>query len=365
VTKRLVVCCDGTWNRPDQVSGGSVAPTNVTKVALGVAAEDGDGATQVLHYQKGVGTRRFEHLSGGALGLGLSRDVQDCYRFLVESYEPGDALYFFGFSRGAFTARSLAGLVRNSGILRLQHADRIKDAWSLYRARADQTKPTGVEAQIFRRMYSHEDPEIHFLGMWDTVGSLGIPIPIPFLNKVVNKRWGFHDTALSSRVRFAYHALAIDEKRGPFEPTLWKQQRHSRDQTLEQVWFAGVHCDVGGGYHEPELAEIPLLWMVDRARGAGLAFRADHFQPPAHGADEERRRLGAEVAPDALGTIHESLEGVFLLAWRHPRPLIEVDGGAVASSALRRMEELPAYKPPALAAYLAAGGDEKDVQDSP
>jgi len=115
--------------------------------------------------------------------------------------------------------------------------------------------------------------------------------------------------------------------------------------------------------NEPELAEIPLLWMVERARAAGLAFRADHFQPPAHGVDDERRRLGEEVAPDALGTIHESLDGIFLLAWRHPRPLIDVDGGAVASSALRRLEGLPGYKPPELTAYLAAGGDEIDVPE--
>ena len=364
MTKRLVVCCDGTWNRPDQRAG-SAAPTNVTKIALGVPPEDDDGASQLLYYQQGVGTRRFEHFSGGAFALGLSRNVQDCYRFLVESYEPGDALYFFGFSRGAFTARSLAGLVRNSGILRSQHADRIKEAYSLYRSRANQAKPRGVDAQIFRRMYSHEDPEIHFIGVWDTVGSLGIPVPVPFLNKLVNRRWGFHDTALSSRVRFAYHALAIDEKRVPFEPTLWKGQAHSTDQTLEQVWFAGVHSDVGGGYHEPELAEIALLWMVDRARHAGLTFKSDYFQRAPDGVDDQLRRLGAQVAPDALGKIHESLEGVFRVAPHHPRTLTGVDGGAVASSAVRRREELDDYNPPGLDAYLAARPRVTDVQDSP
>lgn len=360
--RSLVVCCDGTWNRPDQVGG---APTNVTKLALGLAPEDGGGAGQLLHYEKGVGTRRFEHLRGGAFGLGLSRNVQACYRFLVASYEPGDSLYFFGFSRGAFTARSLAGLVRNAGILRSEHVDRVGDAYGLYRSRTDKTHPTGTEAQIFRRMYSHEDPQIRLLGVWDTVGSLGIPVPIPALSKIVNRRWGFHDTALSSRVRFAYHALAIDEKRGPFEPTLWERQEHSTEQTLEQVWFAGVHSDVGGGYPEPELAEIPLLWMVDRARDAGLAFRSDHFQPPAGQADDERRRLGAQVAPDALGTIHESLKGIYLVAWRHPRSLAKVDGGAVASSAVRRRRELTVYNPPGLDEYLATRPPETNVRDTP
>lgn len=118
------------------------APTNVTKIALGVARQDSDGNPQLLFYHPGVGTRRFERVRGGAFGFGLSRDVCDCYRFLVENYEPGDDLYFFGFSRGAFTARSTVGLVRNSGILRAQHVDRIKEAYRLYRARAARTRPT-------------------------------------------------------------------------------------------------------------------------------------------------------------------------------------------------------------------------------
>ena len=361
MTRRLVVCCDGTWNKPDQLRGGSAAPTNVTKVALGVAPKDENGVAQLLHYQRGVGTRRFERLRGGAFGVGLSRNIQDCYRFLVERYEPGDELYLFGFSRGAFTARSLAGLLRNSGILRAQHVDRIEDAYRLYRSRADHAHPTGIEAEIFRRMYSHEDPEVRFVGVWDTVGSLGIPLPIPH----VNERWGFHDTALSSRVRFAYHALALDEKRGPFEPTLWEQKADAGDQTLEQVWFAGVHSDVGGGYREPELAEIALLWMVERARATGLAFRREHFRPSSGKTDDERRRLGAQVAPDALGTIHESLEGVYRLLPSHPRSLSETDGGAVASSVVRRRRELTGYDPPGLEEYLAADGPRAEVRDSP
>nr|MBA2793298.1 DUF2235 domain-containing protein [Thermoleophilaceae bacterium] len=260
--KRLVVCCDGTWNRPDQSKNGAPAPTNVSKLALGVAREDPVGNPQLLFYQHGVGTRRFERIRGGALGLGLSRNVRDCYRFLVENYEPGDELYFFGFSRGAFTARSTAGLVRNAGVLRPKHVDRVNDAYRLYRARDETRRPRAIEAQIFRRMYSHPESEIKFLGVWDTVGSLGIPIDGLRL-PLVTKLWSFHDTTLSSRVRFAYHALAIDEHRKPFTPTLWEQQQDATGQTLEQVWFAGVHSDVGGGYSEPDLAEIPLLWMVE------------------------------------------------------------------------------------------------------
>ncbi len=352
MTRRLVICCDGTWNRPDQLRDGVGAPTNVTKVALGVSPEDNEGDHQLLFYHPGVGTRRFERLRGGAFGFGLSRDVRDCYRFLVESYRPGDDLYFFGFSRGAFTARSTVGLVRNSGILRPEHVGRIKEAYRLYRARADRTRPNDIEARIFRRMYSHEETDIRFVGVWDTVGALGIPIDgvrFPFAEKL----WGFHDTALSSRVRFAYQALAIDEQRGPFRPTLWKQQQHATEQTLEQVWFAGVHADVGGGYREPELAEIALLWLVNRARACGLAFKPDHFVSSNERIDQERRRLGADVAPNALGKMHESRKGLYLLLPRYPRSVTDPDGSAMslASSADRRRREMPDYKPPGLDKY--------------
>ncbi|HZI91415.1 MAG TPA: DUF2235 domain-containing protein [Thermoleophilaceae bacterium] len=364
--RRLVICCDGTWNRPDQHSDGVPAPTNVTKVALGVDRKDEAGADQLLFYQPGVGTRRFERLRGGAFGIGLSRNVRDCYRFLVENYRPGDELYFFGFSRGAFTARSTVGLVRNSGILRAEHVGRIKDAYRLYRDRAKPSAPNGIEAEIFRRMYSHDDRPIRFVGVWDTVGALGIPsdaVRLPLLTR----RWTFHDTTLSSRVQAAFHAVAIDERRKPFKPTLWVQQPHAGDQTLEQVWFAGVHCDVGGGYREQALAEIPLLWMVKRARECGLAFKPDHFLTPDGQPDEESRRLGKHTAPDPLGEIHESYKSFYRLLPPRWRPLTGAENMpgdsppgsalhlAVASTAVARAEGLPGYAPPELADYLAAG----------
>src|SRR5918994_3837166 len=146
--KRLVVCCDGTWNRPDHIDQGVAAPTNVAKFALALADHDSEDNPQLLHYQAGVGTRRRERLLGGGLGVGLSRNVQECYRFLVDHYERGDKLYFFGFSRGAFTARSTVGLVRNSGILRRAHRHRMKDAYKLYRSRDDRKRPTGIDAEL-------------------------------------------------------------------------------------------------------------------------------------------------------------------------------------------------------------------------
>ncbi len=259
--KRLVVCCDGTWSSRDQGS-----PTNVVKLHGALAEVGADGVPQLTHYVQGVGTKRWQRLVGGAFGWGLSQNVQEGYRFLVENFEPGDELFLFGFSRGAYTARSLAGLVRNAGILRTVHADKIDEAYALYRDRAKH--PRGEESAKFRATYSHES-RIRCIGVWDTVGSLGIPITGVHLLKVLNRPWQFHDTDLSSQVDAAFHALAIDERRGPFTPTLWS--RPDPDQQVEQVWFSGVHSDVGGGYSDDDLADIALLWMVDRARGCGLA----------------------------------------------------------------------------------------------
>lgn len=219
VPKRLIVCCDGTWNTADQAISGHPSPTNVTKLALSLAPADAAGARQCVYYHPGVGTSRRERLSGGAFGVGLSRNVLDGYRFLIDNYESGDLLYLFGFSRGAFTARSLAGLIRNSGILRRENVGRIDQAWVLYRSSAD--TPRGVAATLFRRAYSFE-PRIQFIGVWDTVGALGIPTFGPrWLKPIVariNHRWEFHDTKFSTRVKGAFQALAIDEQRAAFAP---------------------------------------------------------------------------------------------------------------------------------------------------
>jgi uncharacterized protein (DUF2235 family) len=355
LTKRLVVCCDGTWNRPDQMESGLAAPTNVAKIALAVLREGGDGTSQLLHYHPGVGTRRWERLRGGAFGFGISRNVRECYRFLVANYEPGDELYLFGFSRGAFTARSLAGLVRNSGILRPEHVDRIPDAYRLYRARRATAKPRGIEAELFRRMHSHPDqsPMVHFIGVWDTVGSLGIPLDGFGLGRLVNGRWGFHDTDLSSRVKFAYQALAIDEERSPFRPTAWTLGSDPADQTLEQVWFSGVHCDIGGGYRDPALSEIALLWMADRAGAAGLALDPERLRACDAPGDDPRRITAVCVAPDALGLLHNSRKGLYRLLRRYRRPITpdHLTCEAVASTAIHRRERMPDYRPAALEGY--------------
>jgi uncharacterized protein (DUF2235 family) len=343
MAKRLVVCCDGTWNTPDQK-----APTNVTKLALAVAPDD-EGVTQRMFYHRGVGTKRSERIRGGAFGVGLSRDVRDVYRFLVANFEPGDEIFFFGFSRGAFTARSCAGFVRNSGILRAEHADRVDEAYALYRSR--QAHPRGIEAQLFRRSYSYET-RIRFIGVWDTVGALGIPLSgLRFIN-FLNRHHQFHDTELSTWVDAAFQALSIDEKRQPFRPAVWNVQPSPTPQQVEQVWFAGVHCDVGGGYREHGLSDIALRWMVGKAQAHGLAIDETALAAgPFAGTPDASQ---GEPKPDPLAEQHETRTGFYKLLSAYHRP-IDRDASRcewVSSSALERAEKMPAYHPPNLVTYL-------------
>jgi uncharacterized protein (DUF2235 family) len=333
MSKRLVMCCDGTWNRANQPS-----PTNVWRVWHAIAEKDHVGIEQRPYYHDGVGVKRWEHIRGGAFGFGLSRNVRETYRFIVENFEPGDELFFFGFSRGAFTARSTAGLVRNAGILRPEHARRINEAYELYRRR--DAHPRSNEARAFRNAYSHET-RVRFIGVWDTVGALGIPLsPTRWVN-FINRRWQFHDTDLSTTVRAAFHALAIDEKRGPFQPTIWAQQADApADQQVEQVWFAGVHCNVGGGYQQRALADIALTWMVDQAQSCGLVM------------DDTRLRIG-ELS--SMGKLEESRTKLYRLLPLYVRAIGVKDSAheSIASSVVQRKINDPNYTPPGLVAYLA------------
>lgn len=346
--KRLILFCDGTWNSPDQARRGKACPTNVTKLAEAVPAAGSDGVEQRLYYQKGVGTGRWERVRGGAFGFGLSRNVRDAYRFIVANFEPGDELFLFGFSRGAFTARSTAGLVRNAGVLRPENMDRVDQAYDLYRSRAEPDHPKGREATLFRRSFSHQT-RIRFIGVWDTVGALGIPASgVPLLS-AVNRRWAFHDTELSSSVDAAFHALAIDEQRRPFEATLWKTQALADGQHVEQVWFTGSHCDVGGGRHDSSLSDIALLWMTNRARSHGLTLH----DPTSDGGS------GA----DPMGDIGNSRSLIYRL-WRpFHRPLGKADPTHeyAANSALHRREQDPSYAPSNLMSYLDRDHQTMDV----
>ena len=286
----------------DKAESGKHLSTNVAKFAAALLSTDIHGTEQLLCYLEGVGTHHGEWIRGGMFGLGISRNVRRAYEFLVRAYEPGDEICIFGFSRGAFTARSLGGLIRDCGLLKRANIDQIDAAMKLYRNRYDDTAPDAPRARIFRNTYSYE-PDIKFIGVWDTVGSLGVPGVHLWLARLLRIDWQFHDTALSRSVKNAFHALAIHERRSDFKPTLWKKQDFpgASEQTLEQVWFSGVHCDVGGGYPEAQLSDVVLLWMIDKAKSCGLGFREDFLTDPCW------------FSPNPEGKLHDSLD--FPFSW--------------------------------------------------
>jgi uncharacterized protein (DUF2235 family) len=342
--KRILVCCDGTWNRPDQVHNGEVCASNVTKLARCVAPVDPTGVPQLMFYDKGVGTGHFDRIRGGACGWGIKRKILDAYRFLMINYQEGDELFFFGFSRGAYTVRSTFGLIRNSGLLKPEFAHKLPDAYALYRRRDDASHPDKVESELFRRSYSHE-PRAKFIGVWDTVGALGLPVG--GLLQFFNSRWKFHDMTLSSWVDNAFQALAIDERRKPFQPAIWEQSPKAQGQVLEQVWFAGVHSNVGGSYPQAGLSDIALLWMMAKAEACGLTVDRNSMDTVNH------------PQPDAHGKLYDSQTAWYKLAGLgdYIRPIGQKPKESAASTAVDRSANVAdKYQPPNLASFLAHNG---------
>ena len=280
--KRLVVCCDGTWNKPDNET-----ITNIEKIARTVQSDRArsGGDQQLVYYVSGVGAGSYlaDRLLGGAFGFGLMQQVIAAYRFLALNYEEGDEIFIFGFSRGAFTARSVAGMVARVGLLtkRALVEERLPAAVALYQRKDRPEGAFGAGVEEFKHDHCHAAP-IHFLGVFDTVGALGVPGFMMFAPR-------FHDVQLGDMVVTARHALAIDETRLKFAPTFWEAQtdasgatRPTEDDRVKQVWFEGAHSDVGGGYPSTGLSDTALLWMAREAHDAGLVFDAELL---AHYAD--------------------------------------------------------------------------------
>lgn len=344
--KRLILCCDGTWNTADQEHNGDPCPTNVVRFACRLAKRDGP-IPQVIFYDQGVGTGNLvDRLSGGAFGDGLEANIHDAYRFLVANYEPGDELFFFGFSRGAFTARSIVGMVRKCGILRRDHVDRYRQALTLYRnpdAHPDQE--AAVKFRTEHCLLNGDEIPVKCIGVWDTVGALGIPLR--GLRYLTRQKHQFHDTELSGTVEHAYHALAIDERRAPFEPTLWLYKPKPK-QIVEQVWFCGAHSDVGGGYPDSELADISLEWMIAKANSAGLAFDTDV--------------IGSfQLKPNPLGKLHNSKTGLYRVTIGSDRTIGTDPTQSVHPSVLERWDNMD-YRPKSLRTYLEQIKDPRAAQ---
>ena len=329
--KKIIIAFDGTWNLPDQapeIDGDS--STNVVKLHDAILPAHKDGTVQLAVYIPGVGTDWYDKLEGGAFGVGLSKKIKEGYLALAKSYEDGDQVYIIGFSRGAYSARSLVGLIRNVGLLTKRHLNRIDEAYSLYRTR-DSSADT-ENAQYFRQSYSREI-EIHFLGVWDTVGALGVPFKsAEWFN---HKYYEFHDTELSGIVRNAFHAVAIDEHRENYECTLWDPIAKP-NQVMEQLWFCGAHANVGGGYADNNLSDIPLRWMANKAMDCGLEL--DPMKIPRQ----------PKTLPDITDSYSDFLGGTYrLLNARYFRPVGTKTFGeeCIDDSVQQRVTTVATYRP--------------------
>ena len=317
MSKRLIVLCDGTWNKAENIDRRKRKPTNVVKMVRAIQPVAPDGTVQVTYYDEGVGNNPgLDRWLGGGVGAGLDRNIRESYRFLLYNYALGDVIFFFGFSRGAYTVRSLAGFIQHLGLLPKTHDFFVPEAYTLYRQRPpaeDDQTAWQQKVDAFRTTHQARTIPIEFVGVWDTVGALGLPLNgFTLLNR---RRYQFHDARLSPIIRHAYHALAIDEQRHTFQPTLWENP--SADQVLEQRWFAGVHTNIGGGYEHDGLANCSLHWMKDKAVALGLSVDEKFlsFYKPWFG-DELRssmtwfyRLLGQQLRPVRVGhNTHEIVD---------------------------------------------------------
>lgn len=365
--KRLSCFLDGTWNDVDD-------ETNVCRLHRMVAATDG-GLEQRSFYQAGVGNGRFDRLRGGAFGHGLGQHVVEAYEWLREHYDDGDEIYLFGFSRGAFTARSVAGMIAKCGLLHrgseinprqlFERYQRSRELPTIYEVKyAKETgKPiTADEAQL---LAESRRVKIRMIGVWDTVGALGIPFGnVPGLSR---RSYRFHHTRLSNIYEHAFQALALDENRGAYEPTLWTRFDPLKpDPTptpratlaqVEQRWFAGAHADVGGGTRS-NLHEVSLEWMALKAQHCGLTLR----RSPTITA-------GAELAP-VSDSYSEFMWGIYKVATlgkrfhrgidadpvRKPTGIVTTVNETIDGRVFLRWRKLAAYRPPSLVRWASRHG---------
>lgn len=308
--KNIAIFCDGTGQEYGKNNTNVVELYSVTKKLK----------NQRAFYDPGVGTGGWEYddedginlqaKADQATGKGLQKNVNDAYRILMSTYEPGDSVFLFGFSRGAFTVRSLSGMLHKVGLLHSDQENLVEYAAELYNQKDNEEIAEG-----FKETFSRKCP-IHFIGVWDTVDSL-----------VLNAGARFHNPQVTPETTNAVQALSIDEQRNDFPPSIWDEDAARADQHIEQVWFAGVHSDVGGGYPERGLANCSLLWMLDKARSCGLTTKG---------------RLPGPYNPDPLDTLHESYKGIWLVRGWHTRQIPE--GARIHRSVEKRLDSTE-YQP--------------------
>ncbi|KAI9793627.1 MAG: hypothetical protein M1833_000713 [Piccolia ochrophora] len=376
--KRLIVACDGTWldslnglekdpsmplrGRPrDHLT--MQMPSNVTRITRAMKSESYEGISQIVYYQGGVGSSNsiVDRVVGGGLGDGLSENVREAYDFLATNYTIGDEIFLLGFSRGAFTARSIAGLIGSIGLLTKTG---MRDFYAIFKDYKHENDPDYKPAypdrpfpnkpsvkdpayvrELDRRGLTTPNVPVKAVGVWDTVGALGVP-RIGWLDSLgLNfpmKELSFDDTVVGEHVENAFQALALDEHRQPFSPAVWEKPRGSRTY-LKQVWFPGVHENVGGGNDDTEVADIALAWMMSELHPF-IDFSETYILRQHDANVDYYRSRKREVRPWSFGKIVESLSGAYQLAGSKTRtPLayhrIDPETGQETSSPLRNTHE--------------------------
>jgi uncharacterized protein (DUF2235 family) len=362
--KRLSIFLDGTWNDPG-------SETNVSKLSKLVAAHSLDGVEQKTYYDPGVGTKPFEKVLGGAIGMGLSLNVRQAYGWLLENYVDDDEVYIFGFSRGAYTARSLGGLIAGCGLAKAGAPFDVDYLYNRYQLRKDTAEPiyrlSYIRDVSRERTLTEEELtllkdsrriQIKMMGVWDTVGALGVPwTGMPLIGR---DQFYFHNPNLSKIYENAFQALAVDEHRGAYTPTLWTLFVPDRPdgkqppapemppvKNVEQRWFIGAHANVGGGYPNDPLAKLPLAWLQSKAEALRL-----HFSNPVALAGDEHRTKPVDSYAKFLFHGYRLLT----LGRRYYRPIgipaNKVKGGwsfpvkeYIDASVFRRCAEVNDYRP--------------------
>jgi uncharacterized protein (DUF2235 family) len=326
--KNIVVFSDGTGQE-----GGKGNNTNVYKLFNMI--EDRT-ENQASFYDRGLGTG-WRKLSGNVAGMGISKNIRECYEFIFENYQAGDNIFLFGFSRGATTVRSLSAFIHLFGILPKSRPELIKQAYKIYKE-SDGTARKNL-AKDFVSRHHNQWCKIKFLGVWDTVDALGLPFKKLdfFVDWIPLFRHKYHNLRLSNSVTHARHALAIDDERLTFHPKIWDKDIEDY-QTMKQVWFCGMHTDVGGGYKEHDLSDIALTWMVLEAKECGLRIFSNNE---------------VELDQNFDGTMHDSRKGFLkklfrkkIRSWNsetHGKPAVHES--VLLRKLNRQNEDSPAYDP--------------------